>query len=223
MLNTDPATKKETIKMITDMAVEKASNDLLFFLENFVLTHDEHDEESPIKPIPMEKEYLKELAELWLRHPLLLIEKSRQMMVTWLITACYLWDVQFHAGRRVFFQSKKEGDANANVDRAKFIYDHQPEYMKAMFPANQPMAYLKLQFGKQNSIIQGTPQGPDVLRQYTASGIFSDETAFQEKAEDAYTAAIPTIMGGGRYTMVSSPNFKEFFYRTRSDKLGKKD
>ncbi len=166
-----------------------------------------------------DKPHLTELATHFLNEPLLLIEKSRQMMVTWIFVACHLWDAMFHEGRRIFFQSKKEHDANHLVDRAKFIYKRLPEVMKLKHPANEPMAYLKLEFGKQNSIIQGTPQGSNILRQYTASRVFSDEMAFQEKAEEAYIAAKPTLTGGGSFIGVSSPNFKEFFYLLKSDQI----
>ncbi len=47
----------------------------------------------------------------------------------------------------------------------------------------------------------------------------SDETAFQEEAEDAYTAAIPTIEGGGKYTMVSTAH-PGFFEAMVFDKAG---
>jgi phage FluMu gp28-like protein len=201
--------------------VQQASKDLFFYLENFVYTQDEHDMVQPIKRLPMHKQYLRELAQYFLDEPLLLIEKSRQMMVTWLMIACNLWDAQFHLGRRIFFQSKKENDANHLVDRAKMIYDNYPPHYKAvieqLYPMREPRAYLRMEFGKSQSIIQGTPQGADVIRQYTASRVFSDEMAFQEKAEEAYIAAKPTIVGGGKFVGVSTPNFKNFFYLLAKD------
>jgi len=54
---------------------------------------------------------------------------------------------------------------------------------------------------------------------HTASGIFADEMAFQEQAEDAFTAARPTFLGGGRFTGVSTPNFRNFWYRMVYDKM----
>lgn len=202
--------------------VRIAQDDLHYYLENLVVTQDEHDENHPFKKLPYkEKPYLRELVDLFLTEPLLLIEKSRQMMVTWLMIACHVWDAQFHSGRRIFFQSKKELDANALIDRAKFIYNNYPEPHRTIihtsFPAREPMAYLRLEFPKQKSVIQGTPQGADVLRQYTASRIFSDEMAFQDRAEEAYVAAKPTIQGGGKFIGCSSPNFRNFFWRVAKD------
>jgi hypothetical protein len=213
--------KNELSVTLGEREVEVAANNLFYYLENMVYTQDEHDANAPFKPLPMHKRYLQELAQHFLDERLLLIEKSRQMMVTWLMVACHLWDAQFHNGRRIFFQSKKELDADNLVHRAKIIYDNYPEPYKSIiynkYPANKPMSYLKLDFGKQQSIIQGTAQGSDVLRQYTASRIFSDELAFQERAEEAYIAAKPTITGGGAFVGVSTPNFKNFFYLLKSD------
>lgn len=200
-------------------AITKASEDFVYFLCKFVYTLDEHDENNPIKKFPMEKEYLKELAEIITKEKLLLIEKSRQMLVTWICIAYCLWMAMFHQGKRVFIQSKKEHDADELLNRAKFIYKHLPDLMKNQYKADEPMAYCVLRFGKLDSIIQATAQGADVLRQFTASLILSDEMAFQEKAEEAFIAAKPTITGGGQFIGVSSPNFKEFFYLLKSDKI----
>lgn len=169
---------------------------------------------NPKKKFP-DKEYLRELCNLWYREPLLLVPKSRQILATWLFTACYLWDSQFYQNRLNFFQSKKEEDADRLIQRAKFIYDNQPLWIKALFPAEYTYCHLRFKYG--SSEIWGVPQGGDQLRQYTASGIFSDEMAFQTEAEDAYTAAKPTINGGGRFTGVSSAN-PGFFHFLVSNK-----
>lgn len=202
---------------IAEDETKKCQESLWYFMENYVQTLDEHDSNSPIKSLP-KKEYLKELSNLFLIERLLLIEKSRQMLVTWMGMAYCLWLAMFHQGKRIFVQSKKEQDANNLIDRIKFIYEHLPDWFKEKYKAN-PFSYLKLEFGKWNSIIQGIPQGAEQLRQYTVSLVFSDEMAFQEKSEEAFIAAKPTITGGGQYIGVSTPNFKEFFYRLIQDRI----
>ena len=54
-------------------------------------------------------------------------------------------------------------------------------------------------------------QGPDQLRQYTASYVYLTEMAFWEWAEETYAALLPTIQGGGKIVMDSSagPGFFE--------------
>jgi phage FluMu gp28-like protein len=45
------------------------------------------------------------------------------------------------------------------------------------------------------STIMAIAQGAEKMRSYTFSAILSDEMGFQDKAEEAYTAALPTIEG----------------------------
>lgn len=208
----------ELERLTEQRSLIEAEQNFPFFLKTYVWTQDEHDVRSPFKKFP-DKPYLMEMAQVFVDNDAVAVEKSRQMMVTWLACAFSLWYTMFYPGRRTFIQSKKEHDANALVDRVKFIYERLPETMKSAHPANQPMSYLRLDFGKQSSIIQGLPQGDAQVRQYTASLIISDEAAFQDKAEEAYIAALPTLVGGGKYIAISSPNFKEFFYRVVQDEL----
>ena len=215
-----PVEEKQQLTVgLVNKEIEYCKNDLLYFLTEYVYTLDEHDSKNPVKKLPMNKQYLRDLAQLFLTERLLLIEKSRQMMVTWFMCAAHLWDCMFHNGRRIAFQSKKEQDANNLVERAKFIYDHIPAFLKQLEQKADPYSYCKLSFGKLNSIIMGIPQGAAQLRQYTFSRVFSDEMAFQEEKEEAFIAAKPTITGGGSFIGVSSPNFKEFFYLLKSDKI----
>lgn len=181
---------------------ERCRRDPVYFLFTWCQTLDQHDSEQPVKFFP-EKNYLKMIAETWFREPLLLIAKSRQMMISWLICALYLWDAMFYEGRFIFFQSKKEQDANALLDRSKFIYEHLPVFLKRKQAIS---TYCLLEFPENNSLIRAVPEGPDVLRMHTASGVFMDEMAFMESSAAAYQAAQPTIQGGGRFTGVSSAN-----------------
>jgi hypothetical protein len=182
----------------------------MYWFQLMVFTRDEHDQSSSCKKFPIEKKYLQELINLWYQENLLLVPKSRQMLITWLFVACFLWDAQFKRNRLIFFQSKKEEDADRIVQRAWFIYQNQPEWIKELFPATY--SYCHIRFTKGQSEIWGIPQGGDQLRSYTASGIFSDEMGFQEEAEAAYTAAKPTLMGGGKFMGVSTANPGYFEY-----------
>lgn len=170
-------------------------------MTKYVYTLDPHDSEEPIKKFP-DREYLKEILDIWDKEKLILIEKSRQMMMTWLCCALSLHEAQFNEGKYVFAQSKKEDDANVLLDRIKFIYHRQPDFLKQ----KTIETYCKLKFTNINSQIVGIPQGGDQIRMHTASRIFSDEMAFQPEAEDAFSAAKPCIDGGGAFVGVSTAN-----------------
>lgn len=170
-----------------------------------VYTMDQVDAKNPVKLFP-DKAYLKLYVKLWQKYPLLAVPKTRRMTLSWATIALYVWDTIFHKGRFNAFVSKKEDDANELVSRAKFIIDNlNPlKIPKELIPKYEHK-FNTLNFPELLSKIQGFPQGADQLRQFTFSGIFGDESAFWEYAEKFYSASFPTIDGGGKMTLVSSP------------------
>jgi hypothetical protein len=190
-------------------------------------TQDEHDPSISAKPFP-NKEYIRQMVELWLETKMNLWEKSRQIMASWTFCALYLHDTQFISamgGRRLnFIQSKKEEDSDALLRRCYFVYEHQEPWLKAMYPAEYSYCHLrfyrpgdrkrKLTVGE----LWAIPQGGDVLRQHTASGLFIDEAAFQPDLEASIRAAQPMLKGGGRIDCVSSAE-PGYFQELCADKV----
>lgn len=215
---------------LQDIEWWQCHDDPYYFLTNWAYTLDVHDRKNPIKPFP-DKEYIKFLVDVWLKYPLLLVPKSRQMMVSWLFTTLYLWDTQFHMGRLTFFQSKKEDDADDLLRRAKFVWDHEPKFLRRYWDGkrfhelvvnpqhNGQHVFCKMLFPSINSEIRAIPQGGDIIRMHTASGILADEFGFQPEAEAAYTAARPTISSKGRFTAVSTAEDGTFFENLVFDKI----
>jgi hypothetical protein len=198
------------------------------FLKYCVLTHDEVDQENPIKPYPSHLLYLKFLTMMWVKRKRLAIPKSRRLTVSWTFIALALWDCLFHKGRSWAFVSKKEEDSKELVQRANFIYEQIPEEILArdLLPKRRRDEMQSsppvLDFETIRSKIQGFPSGGNQLRQRGFSGILEDECAFWEDAEAAYASAEPTIKGGGRMVMVST-RFPGFFKKIVYDKLDSKD
>lgn len=205
---------------------EAARLDPMNFLRFFTFTVDQHDQVEPIKQFPWRRPHLYHMTRLWQHNPLLIVVKSRQMLMTWLFCALALWDVMFHPGRLVMLQSKREDDAIGDrvsgdglLGRAKFIYDHIPG-RDLFLPATDERAN-QLRFPGHNSTLWAIPQGAAIIRQRTASGIVSDEAAFQPEFGDSYVAARPTIRGGGWYVAVTTPDLADggFCQRLYEDRL----
>jgi len=220
--------KQELISHINQVSLTKQEVGLRvpwYFCTEFAYTRDEHDSVTPIKKFP-NIPYLENITQLWSDNQLLLIAKSRQLKITWLMACLHLW-LALQPGKLVFLQSKKEEDANAILGRVKLIYSFLPRRMKyghcdqnqINLNANPKFRdiYCHLEFPWLHSEIIAIPQGPDILRSYTASAIFADEMAFQEQARKAFEAAKPTIDGGGKFTGVSTPNGQEYFYNLLFD------
>ncbi len=176
----------------------------------YVRTKDEHATgEISVRPFPTreEKPYLWDVADTIQAEPLVAIEKSRQLLITWLACMYALWTAKFHKNRLVFWQSKKEEDA-ANVvynndwpnARMSFIESSLPPELRS----NVAPSYAKLAYRDQGSLVWGIPEGGDQIRSYTASLVVSDESAFQPEFEDAWKAILPVVTGGGRAVIISS-------------------
>jgi hypothetical protein len=189
-------------------------NDPAYWLWNdqhYVWTRDEYDQDNPVKPFPDEPALREVLAEIHLgTQQVTTIGKSRQLSVTWLLVAYFDWWARFYANQLLFIQSKKEEDAanlvfnkEPGMARASFIEENLPWWMKV--PLSTSYGVLVYPNG---SKLWGIPQGGDIIRSYTGSGLFSDESAFQPFAREAYRAAKACCR---KIVMVSSAEGGSFF------------
>ena len=187
---------------------------------SLVLTKDEKDE-GKVKPFPLHKEYLVELAGHFVREPILLVPKSRQMMVSWLAVAFCTWRCYARPNQLIVWQSKTESDAAAmvfdkddpQVARMSFICSRLPRWAFDM-----PKGSYASLLWPNGSMVKGAKQNPEMVRQLSPSVIVSDEMGFQEYAAEIYTAAKPALTGGGQFIGISSAN-PGFFQEAVEDKL----
>jgi hypothetical protein len=144
---------------------------------------------NPYEAFP-DKPHLFYLTKMFEKVQSLLVAKSRQLTVTWLFSGLALHHAMFHPARLAFWQSKKEEDSNATLERIHVMWQKLPDFMKAWQPCKQ--TYCLLKFPRNRSNIRGIPQGADQIRQYTPSLVVSDETAFQEEVDKVMAAIAPT-------------------------------
>ena len=204
---------------------QKYATDPWAFLCDCVYTKNQVNKIDSVQKFPSEWEYLRLYAGLWKKHSLIAVPKSRRMTMSWTNIALYLWAAMFNHTQDFAFVSKKEEDSAELVRRAEFIYDHIPEdkIPRELLPKKQTRAKPPaLIFPDIDSKIQGFPMGADQLRQFTFSGILGDECAFWDDAQKFYSAAFPTIEGGGRMTLISSRS-PGFFQRLVYDQLDNQD
>lgn len=176
----------------------------IIWLREAVLTFDEHDKENPVKPFPV-KPYVETIVEEWQKASILHIAKSRQMSISWLAMAMLLHEAQFYPYRLQVVFSKKEQDALELVERAKFIYSHQPLFLRNLCPIDRKLRDMPFGnlFFDNGSKIKGSAQGKDQVRGYVPSTAVLDEAAFQDKLEETYGACVPCCQ---RIVTISSAN-----------------
>lgn len=169
--------------------------------EGKVFTLDQTDFTTPVKAFPP-KPHLEFITREWEAHRMLLVPKSRRMMLSWLMCWLHLWMAMFHPGRAVFIVSDKEQKSDELVRRCEFMYTNIPE--GTILKPTLRTKYCFMEFPGLDSSIMGLPSGAAQLRQYTASALLFDEFAFWNDAMETLGAARPTIEGGGRLTIISS-------------------
>jgi len=170
--------------------------DPLIWMQQYTKTKDshwrEHGASGPYRPFP-DKPYFRPIVEDFQTEPILFIEKSRDMMISWLITGLFTHKVMTTEGIEVIFQSQKAEKAAELIDYAKCLYEHQPPELQAAFPlatklSRQPRMELRFAHGGR---LLGIPGGADQIRSYHPWGLFADEAAFQPEAGECYEHAVP--------------------------------
>jgi len=198
----------EKIKLLREIYAK----DFHLFMRDLVKTLDEHDKTGQaFKKIPYEWPYIQELCENLVKENWLFIWKSRQILATWVCVSYCLWKALLHPGKKVAVQSKKSDDADALIQRMKVIYDQLPSWKpEAVF------SYCRIKIPEMQSDVFGIPQGPDQVRSFTYSSIFSDEFGFQEKLQETFGALKPIVDGGGQFIACTTPpREKNFSYQCR--------
>lgn len=200
----------------------RCAADAEYWLFKYARTKDEHDPSQAAKPFP-EKAYIREVVRFWLSTKMNIVEKSRQMMCSWILCSLYLWDAQFGTNRLSFLSSKKEEDSDRLIQRCYTVWNNQPVFLRNAYPAVYSFCHLKFyKVGKFESLpyseLWGIAQGPDIIRQHVGSGLFIDEGAFQPDLESLIGAAKPMLSGGGRLDVVSSAS-PGFFQELVEDRV----
>lgn len=168
------------------------------------------------------KPYMPPMIEWWQKSQFFAVEKSRDMIATWLMSALITWDVLFHKETQWVVQSETAAKSLEIIrDRCFFMWRHQPKFLRSLHPANcikGPAGSGELKVPTLGSELLGFAQGPDQIRYLHPAGVFLDEAAFQDKAKDAVGAIQPAIKQGGRLNMISSAN-PSYFQLICEDRL----
>ncbi len=160
--------------------------------------------------------YLKGICDCWRDNLNVLIPKTRQMMISWTFVALHLW-LALRPNTFIIFQSETEDKAKELIKRLTDIYVRLPVHVKQELQLKRPASLTEYWF-ENGSRIKAVPQGVTQITGLTPSAVFSDEMGIQAEAELAYVETRPALAGGGRFTGVSTPAGKGFFYKLVADK-----
>lgn len=189
-------------------------------------TKDEDDPERPTKPFPTDLEYLERLVQLlwaqgWPDHPYNLnpaaygfergifnrpvfLEKARQMLITTTILGFGFWDCGLHEGRRWILSKSVEDDAEELLrDKIRFSARRMPGWLQSKIGCSaKPEGRADFRNGSY-LLAAGQNVADREARGSTASRVFVDEGAIQERLADILAAVLPMCP---RVIAVTTPN-----------------
>lgn len=148
----------------------------------------------------------------------LLIEKSRQMGLSWLLMAFQLWAVLFRPGFTALNVSRKQEEVDDRTPRSlfgklRFMYDRLPPFLR---PAEVDSAFMRFAVPELDSFVRGESANDDAGRGGTFSFVLVDEAAHIDNAGTMWLAlkqSSPCIV------LNSTPNGKgNLFARVRFDR-----
>lgn len=193
--------------------LERVRTDGEVFLR-FVLTRDEADPELAVKPFPVYMPYLGELWRTLARDQRVVIAKSRQMLVSWIVCAfCIHW-ARFRPHQAIYWQSQQWKDACGMVaqaegqpmGRCQFMERHLPQWLQQGIKSQEGLISYP-----NGSFIQAVAGGADQIRGKVGSLIVEDEAAKQEEFTGVYQTIAPLIwsdhrQAGSRAIVIGTPN-----------------
>lgn len=164
------------------------------------------------------KPYLEPIIRSWQENQMVIVDKARRMWISYLMLCLHLHLAFTNTDRRIAIVSKKFEDSVAHLENMRRIYEAIPD---DIYPRDcRPSLRFKegfIYFDEIDSIIHAVASGPDQMRQYGFSAAFFDEMDFWESQEATYTAAAPTLQGGGKLTIATTHRLvdtgEESFYR----------
>lgn len=159
------------------------------------------------------KEYIEYCANIIQQEKLVVFEKSRRMMATWLGSAYILWKPLFQPFTACHWQGKKREESNKILQNRIFqIYKRLPQWYAwpdvvtnhKGLPTENNFEIIHNADNQERSNIYAIAEGADQLRSETSSLLVIDEFAFQDRQVDAIASFGPTILGGGQILIIST-------------------
>jgi Terminase large subunit, T4likevirus-type, N-terminal len=155
----------------------------------------------------------RDVLDEWMKHPLSLVLKARQIGITWLAAGYALWKLLTSPGTRALVVSINEDEAIKVVNRIYDMFMSLPEHLR--FGADvtkpsrdaRPSTLIELTFpdGRISSVV-GLPSTRRAGHGETATIVLLDEYARHEYARESWKATFPTADNGGQILIVSTAN-----------------
>lgn len=204
-------------------------NDIFYWLETFCWVHDpkKNPSQIPLKLYDFQRNLVSWIVDHIENKRDGLIEKSREMTVTWTMLLVMQWYWQFgEPGNDFLLGSEKgdnvykTGDPRALFSKLRYNLVRQPRFLLPLgFDINKHYGYMKLINPETESAITGESNNLDFSRSGRYKAILYDEFAFWRYTdEQAWEAGSDTT--NCRFAVSTANGKSNYFYRLRSKEIG---
>lgn len=190
--------KASPAEQTQQLLLERCRRDTGFWFDNFCWTFDPRKAQPhlPFRLFPFQRQYLESLCHAIEAGEDLLVEKSRDMGITWitLLAFQYYWlfspGSNFHLGSRKMEFVDRKGDISTLFEKLRYNLMWLPPWMRPHgFNPRLNDNQFKLINPENGNIITGESANPNFARGGRYKGILFDEFPFWPSDAESYTAA----------------------------------
>lgn len=187
-------TGRDTTDCCPDCGIDEHQRDRYPRGRPIIWTKDERDPELPIKPFPGYLRYLHNYIDMLfrVRRPIL-VDKSRQMRITWSTMLFIDHECRFVPGRRWLLSKITEDEAVEILeDKPRHVEKHLPAWVRARHHVRTTPRTRNTYMHTGSYILALTQNAADrACRGGTASGVFIDEASRQAYFRNIWQGATP--------------------------------
>jgi hypothetical protein len=185
----------------------KCATDPVYFMKKYYMIQHPQRGRQFFNLYPFQEKVLK----LFQKHDYSIINKSRQLGISTLVSAYSLWLMLFNKDKNVLVIATKQDTAKNMVTKVRFAYQNLPTWLKIGTSEDNRLS-LRLSNGSQ---IKAVSAAGDAGRSEAVSLLVIDEAAFIDRIEEIFTAAQQTLATGGGCISLSTPNgVGNWFHKT---------
>ena len=185
----------------------KCATDPVYFMKKYYMIQHPQKGRQFFNLYPFQEKVLK----LFQKHDYSVINKSRQLGISTLVSAYSLWLMLFNKDKNVLVIATKQDTAKNMVTKVRFAYQNLPTWLKIGTSEDNRLS-LRLANGSQ---IKAVSAAGDAGRSEAVSLLVIDEAAFIDNIETIFTAAQQTLATGGGCVALSTPNgVGNWFHKT---------
>jgi hypothetical protein len=185
----------------------KCANDPVYFMRKYYMIQHPTRGRQLFDLYPFQEKTLKLLES----NDYVIINKSRQLGISTLVSAISLWMMLFNKDKNILVVATTQATAKNMVTKVRFAYQNLPTWLKIGHTEDNRLS-LRLVNGSQIKAVSGAG---DATRSEAVSLLIMDEAAFIDRIDDIFTAAQQTLATGGRCIALSTPNgVGNWFHKT---------